>query len=265
MYRTLQAGLRGGSDVREFEQNLAALGYTGFDVDGDYTDYTARAVERWQSNLGLPRTGTVELGRVAVQPDAIRVGAVKVPLGDRATPGQPVLASTGTEHIVTFNIPVADRSDVAPGSKVAIDLPDKRTVAGTVAHVGNVARAPEATGGGSTGPPGATMPTIEVTATLDDPADVGTLDQAPVHVRFVRDERLGVLTVPVSALLALRGGGYGVRVVGGATSRVVPVDVGMFANGYVEVSGQGISAGTTVEVPPTSVDAPPTTGEVPPA
>jgi hypothetical protein len=49
--------------------------------------------------------------------------------------------------------------------------------------------------------------------------------------------------VPVAALLALREGGHAVRIAGGP---LVAVDTGMFAMGLVEVSGQGLTAGTKV-------------------
>jgi hypothetical protein len=57
-YRTLRPGVE-GSDVRQLETNLRALGYDGFTVDGEYTSATADAVEDWQDDLGLRETGTV--------------------------------------------------------------------------------------------------------------------------------------------------------------------------------------------------------------
>ena len=59
--------------------------------------------------------------------------------------------------------------------------------------------------------------------------------------------RKHVLAVPVNALLARQGGGYGVELA--ANHRVVPVEVGLFAGGYVEVSGRSIREGTRVVVP----------------
>lgn len=59
----------------------------------------------------------------------------------------------------------------------------------------------------------------------------------------------GVLAVPVTALLALAGGGYGVDVVTGpGRDRLVGVTTGVFAGGRVQVSGPGIAAGTRVVV-----------------
>jgi ABC-type glutathione transport system ATPase component len=59
-----------------------------------------------------------------------------------------------------------------------------------------------------------------------------------------------VLAVPVVALLALPKGGFGVEVVDGARTRIVPVRTGMFAAGQVEVSGRALprDAGRRSEV-----------------
>jgi hypothetical protein len=58
-----------------------------------------------------------------------------------------------------------------------------------------------------------------------------------------------VLAVPVSALLALAGGGYGLEVVEpSGVHRLVGVTAGLFASGQVQVSGAGVTAGTKVVV-----------------
>ncbi|GAA3417995.1 hypothetical protein [Streptosporangium vulgare] len=88
--------------------------------------------------------------------------------------------------------------------------------------------------------------TIDLDVTLDDPGDLGRLDQAPVTVNLRSERHADVLSVPVEALLALREGGYGLRLAGG---RIVPVETGLFAAGRVEVSGNGLAEGMKVEVP----------------
>ena len=71
-----------------------------------------------------------------------------------------------------------------------------------------------------------------------------------MDVTFVADERKDVLTVPVAALLALAEGGYGVEVVeGGTRPASCAVETGMFADGRVEVTGDGIAEGMTVGMP----------------
>ena len=75
------------------------------------------------------------------------------------------------------------------------------------------------------------------------------LDQAPVNVNITTERANHVLAVPVNALLALAGGGFGVDVVTGPTSRLVGVSTGLYSNTLVQVSGSGISPGARVEVP----------------
>jgi multidrug efflux pump subunit AcrA (membrane-fusion protein) len=75
------------------------------------------------------------------------------------------------------------------------------------------------------------------------------LDGAPVTVGFTGETRKNVLAVPVNALLADAKGGYSVEVVDSAGRRLVPVELGVFADGQVEVSGNGLKAGMRVEVP----------------
>jgi len=70
-----------------------------------------------------------------------------------------------------------------------------------------------------------------------------------VDVDFISHARKDVLAVPVAALLALPGGGYGVQIVQGGATRIVAVKTGMFAAGRVEISGGGIAEGVTVGVP----------------
>jgi hypothetical protein len=58
-----------------------------------------------------------------------------------------------------------------------------------------------------------------------------------------------VLAVPVSALVALAGGGYAVEVVHGSARQLIAVQTGLFSDTLVQVSGAGLVAGTNVEVP----------------
>ena len=90
---------------------------------------------------------------------------------------------------------------------------------------------------------------MTVTITLDRTPPGATLDQAPVNVNITTERADDVLAVPVNALLALAGGGFGVEVVTGNTTHLVGVTTGLYSNTLVQVSGAGITAGTRVEVP----------------
>jgi membrane fusion protein, multidrug efflux system len=255
LYRALRAGTK-GRDVRQLEQNLAALGYGAFEVDGTYSSGTARAVRSWQDDVGLASTGTVEIGQVRVTAGAVRVAGHAARVGDAvggsAEGGPTVLTYTGTSRLVVVELEVADLPLAAKGRRVTVTLPGRRSVAGRIARVGTVLSAQQATEEGTT--PDTTGSAtadavVEVTVTIPNQKALRSLDAAPVDVDFVSNRRVGVLAVPVVALLALPKGGFGVEVVDGATSRIVPVKTGMFAAGRVEVSGEGIAAGVRVGVP----------------
>jgi peptidoglycan hydrolase-like protein with peptidoglycan-binding domain len=250
-YRKLAVGLV-GRDVGQLEDNLRALGYTGFTVDREYTTATASAVRRWQDSLGLDETGELELGQVVFLPGAVRTGNASVRPGDLLTPGTPVLSYTGTARIVTIDLEVTDRSLAHRGDSVTITLPDSRAVSGTVTYVGTAAVADE---GAASGPgndqAGSQTPTVPVVCSVADQRVLGDLDSVPVRVSLASQRRDDVLAAPVASLLALREGGYGLRlVVAGVASTIVPVRTGLFAGGLVEVSGPGLDAGTVVETAP---------------
>jgi peptidoglycan hydrolase-like protein with peptidoglycan-binding domain len=234
LFRALHAG-DSGADVAAFESNLAALGFRGFTADDTYTSSTASAVRDWQERLGLPETGVVELGRVVMAPAAVRVGAVKGRLGDNAT--GPVLEWTGQTRQVTVKLDVTKQDLAAVGDHADVQLPDGATVPGTITAIGAVATL-------QPGPP--SIVTVEVTVTLASQDKLGAYSSAPVDVTLVAERRDDVLIVPVSALVALAEGGYGLQLIDGDTVRTVAVTTGLFAAGRVEVSGPDVTEGRTV-------------------
>jgi hypothetical protein len=96
---------------------------------------------------------------------------------------------------------------------------------------------------------GASSDTVEVTVRLAHPRAAGGLDQAPVTVNIISARASGVLAVPISALVALAGGGYAVQVITGGTAHLTGVHTGLFSSSLVQVSGAGLQAGLRVEVP----------------
>ncbi|NUT37004.1 MAG: efflux RND transporter periplasmic adaptor subunit, partial [Hamadaea sp.] len=237
-YRVLATGVK-GADVEQFERNLAALGFTGFTVDKVFSASTATAVKKWQKRLGLPQTGRVELGRVHYAAGAVRIDAAIAAIGDGAATG--VLSYTGSDRLVTVELPVSGRRLARKGAAVTVRLPDGRTAPGTIVAVRTVIRPAEGNNPAQT--------KIKVQVAMAAAKTLAGLDQATVDVAFEAGKRDGVLTVPVAALLALAEGGYGVQVVDGGTTRVVAVETGLFAGGRVEVSGEGLAEGMTVGVP----------------
>nr|WSW66846.1 peptidoglycan-binding protein [Streptomyces sp. NBC_00995] len=241
-----------GMDVKQFETNLSALGYTGFTVDDEYTGLTAVAVKRWQRDLGLPRTGTVAVGDIVYAPGAVRVARADAQTGAEVT-GNPV-TYTSTSRMVTMEAPAADLGWARRGTEVSVELPDGRRARAEVAGVGRDAVAVGGDGGGraedgnSAGSAGGGGATVSVVVAFEDQKDLGRLESGPVTVRYVVKESKNVLKVPVAALVALAGGGYAVepaRTPGG----FVPVRTGLFADGMVAVSGPGVREGLKVRIP----------------
>jgi peptidoglycan hydrolase-like protein with peptidoglycan-binding domain len=246
MYRDLAPG-DSGPDVRQLEANLAKLGYGGFTADDVYTSSTAGAVRDWQKDVGAQLTGVVSRATIVFMPEGGRVDSLGVDVGDPVSPGTPVLDITGTEQVVSLDVDVDDRDLIEVDADVTVALPDGTEVAGTVTSL-NVVQA-EPTPGVAEGAAAAPAdPVAEVEVTLADRAPKEFIG-GPVDVIVGVDERADVLSVPVTALLALAEGGYGLEVVGDdGTTELVAVDTGLFAGGRVEVTGGGITEGTVVGV-----------------
>ncbi|MDT7728763.1 MAG: hypothetical protein QOI21_5339 [Actinomycetota bacterium] len=245
-YRTLSTGTE-GTDVKQFEQNLRALGYTGFTVDDEYSEATATAVKKWQDDLGLSETGTVEQGRVIYSAGPARVGTLKAAVGGAAQPGGEVLTYTDMARVIIVELATSDQRLAVKDAAVSITLPDGKTVPGKIAKTQTVVVPGTDSGGAGDGSNDETK--IQVSVTTDDAKALDGLDQATVDVGFAASQRENVLTVPVGALLALTEGGYGVQAVDGTSTRIVAVETGLFADGRVEVSGEGLTEGMTVGMP----------------
>jgi putative ABC transport system ATP-binding protein len=229
-WRPLAEGVSDGRDVRQLEQNLRALGYDDereLTIDDRFDAATAAAVARWQEDLGLAATGRVKLGDIVFLPGVRRIGTVAASLGDPVRPGARVMATSSTQRLVTAQIDASDQQDVTVGDQATIDLRNSTTTTGTISKVGKVASAAETSDGqmaGGSAPPS----TIPFEVRPKKPAVVGTLDQAPVDVGVTSERAKNALSVPVSALLALRGGRYGVEVVRAGTTSVVEVTPGLY-------------------------------------
>jgi multidrug efflux pump subunit AcrA (membrane-fusion protein) len=253
-YRVLRPGVSGG-DVRQLEQDLVALGdatAANLAVDGSFTAADAAAVRRWQASLGVAQTGVVNLGDAVFLPGAIRVTALHAAAGGAVQGGQPVLDYTSTTRLVTVALSPSLSAQVQAGDAVTVDMPDGHTrLPGRVAGVSTVATTASQPGGGAVQTQnGAPPATIGVTITFDDPSRATALDQAPVTVDVTTQSVQGVLAVPVNALLALAGGGYGVEVVDAdGQHRQVAVQTGIFDSSRVQVSGAGLAEGMQVVVP----------------
>jgi hypothetical protein len=249
-WRAMSAGIT-GQDVTQLNHDLVKLGYAnGPDISALGWDYysweTTYAVQQLEEHLGVSSPpGSLSLGQVVFEPEALRVSQVTGNLGGPAS--GPVLAATSDRHAVTIPLDVSQQSEVKAGDTVTVTLPDGTTTPGVVSSVGTVATTPSGPGQNPT-------TTIPVQVTLTDAGSAGTLDQAPVTVNITTASSPGpVLAVPVTALVAQSPGRYIVEVAGpGNTRRWVPVTPGIFDDnsGLVQVTG-ALTPGQRVVVPAT--------------
>ncbi|WP_407562717.1 peptidoglycan-binding protein [Streptomyces sp. 184] len=248
LYRTLSDGSEGG-DVEMLERNLDKLGYTGFTVDETYSSDTADAVSDWQEDTGREETGVVEAGDAVTAESARRVAALQIWPGAKAEGA--ILDWTGTERVVSVELDAQFEDLVRVGTKADVELPNGTTVAGRVTDIGTPPTAEgSASGGAGAGGEEEQESTLPLQLEVGEQDKLGRYQAAPVDVVLKADTRENVLAVPVNALVARQGGGYAVqKVTAGGSTESVPVELGMFANGLVEVTGDGIEEGMSVGVP----------------
>ncbi|MGX1853400.1 efflux RND transporter periplasmic adaptor subunit [Streptomyces sp. NPDC055299] len=249
MFRAMKVGDR-GPDVLQLERNLRDLGFgSRLYVDVRYDAATEAAVKAWQKSLGvIDANGRVGKGDIVFQRGPVRVVAADAALSDTVGPSDTVLTVASTKPVVRASLDAADRALATNGTKVEVAMPSGGTRQGKVSGLASPESAHSgegAAGGGSDAP--SAGEDVEVEVTLDGGAKPGQKDQqGTLSVKFVSESRKNVLTVPVDAVVALREGGYGLEVVQGATSHMVPVTTGLSADGRIEVSGPGLAEGMKV-------------------
>lgn len=249
-YRALGEGDE-GTDVRQLNAALVRLGFAGKALadSAKFTSATKLGVEKLQKSLGVERTGRLDLGAVAFLPTDARITKVATAVGGQVQQGAPLLSATSTAHTVHIDLAASQQTQVKVGDKVDVAFPDGTTAAGTVTQVSAVATDTRPDPGPQGKPKEATIP---VTVTLADATAGKGLDQAPVQVSITTATADDVLVVPVTALLALAGGGYALEVVeSNGARKLVGVTIGLLDDeqGLTEVSGSGLEAGQNVLVP----------------
>jgi peptidoglycan hydrolase-like protein with peptidoglycan-binding domain len=237
-WRAFSAGMSDGPDVKELERNLVRLGYDPGTVDDHFSSSTAAAVKQWQKDEGLDQTGMIELGRVVFAAGAQRVGDVSATVGGQAT--GPLMGLSSTRHVATANVDAAQQTLLHKGERVLVELPSGAQVRGRISSVSRVAKSSQQSNSGAT---------IAIEVSFPSRTRLPDLDQAPVTIKIAQQRERDVLSVPITALLAQPGGGFSVEVVSAGRHTFVPVETGLFASGFVQVSGRGLEPGTKVVVP----------------
>ena len=183
------------------------------------------------------------------------------------------MQTSSTELVATVDLDASKQSEAKVGEKVTVQMPNGNFVNGVISQVSPVAQSSSSSdsGGGSgsaTGGSGSgsasggsssstssgdssssdssgSSSTIPVTIRLKGRHRGAGLDQAAVSVNFAQQRAKNVLSVPVTSLVATSGTTYAVQEAN-APHKLIPVKVGLFAAGYVQISGSGIHPGLQV-------------------
>jgi hypothetical protein len=175
---------------------------------------------------------------------------------------QAILQTSSTRLVVTVDLSASSQSEAVHGEHVTVEMPAGNTVNGRIIAVSSVAQSSSGSGNGSGGGgsgggggggggagggggSGGSSSTIPVTIALSGHHSGAGFDQAAVSVNFAEQRANSVLSVPVTALLAIAGGNYAVAQAA-PPHKLVPVTTGLFAAGYVQISGAGIYPGLNV-------------------
>ncbi|WP_159622159.1 efflux RND transporter periplasmic adaptor subunit [Ruania rhizosphaerae] len=241
-WRGFASGMEDGTDVHQLEQALSDLGFFTDEPDEQFRWATTEAIMDWQESLGLERTGELPFGSIVFADGDVRIGTVAATVGDQVAAGTELFQLSGTTQIVEVDLSLSDQQLAVLDTAVVVRLPGGEQTSGTIVSVGTPTETEDAAGQATT--------VIPVVVALEDPDAAAAFQEASVTVEIPSESREDVLSVPVSALLAISPDQFGVEVVGAdGSTRQVPVETGLFAGGRVEVTGDGITEGTEVVVP----------------
>ena len=264
-WRDFEIGMEPGTDVLQLKENLVALGYGNFKnlrKDNVFDDETSRVISLMQSSLGLTTNGSLSFGEVIFMPGpSVIASNTQFPqTGSMFTDKTTLLTLTPLQSVnttimsngdviegatslqrVSTQIDVADQTLVAVGTNVKIELPNNQLVDGRVASVGDVAIVPSGNQAGN--------PYLEVTIDIVGTEDLQQWTGASVVVSVTESVASNVLSAPITSLLALLGGGYALEVAENTGTRLVAVELGVYADNWVQISGAGLDENTLVVVP----------------
>jgi hypothetical protein len=158
-----------------------------------------------------------------------------------------VMTTSSTRPVVTVDLDTSLVTLAKVGAPVSVELPSGERQRGTVSAVSKVATAPEDDStGAQQQEQQSSSDDATVAVTIRLAKRTPALDEAPVSVAFERSRARDVLAIPVTALLAQAGGTFAVELREGGDARLVAVEPGLYASGYVEIEGEGLRPGMRV-------------------
>lgn len=263
-WREIKLGVTPGLDIKQLKHNLVMLGYGSESPINEsseiFSALTMQSIKNMQADLGLNSTGTLSLGDVVFLPgkSIVQYNSNFPSIGTVANPNTVVLSLLPIEEEslsnnalnsssykslqkVSTTIPVVNKELIEINSQVKIELPNEVEVYGSVSEIGKIAIVPQGNQSGD--------PYLEVSITINDDKSFLEWTGADVTVYVTREIASGVMAVPITSLVSLLRGGYGLEVVTDNATQLVPVEVGMYSDGWVEISSEYIKTGVQVMNP----------------
>ncbi len=217
-----------GDDVTQLQQFLIDQGFDDkgrLSADGTFGLSTERAVKAWQRDVGHTATGVVDRTQIVFVDGSVRVeSAPEV--------GQPFseITVTSTAPTVTISVTSKTRSFFEAGTEVAVESGSASTK-GTVTSLKR-----------TVGQDGSPSYEVEIEISGDELGDAESVKV--ISTKIVAGE---VLSVPVSALIALAEGGWAVQVDDGSGPKLTAVTLNQVVDGFAAI--EGVDEGTEVVVP----------------
>ena len=260
-WRDMKEGIDPGEDVGQLKLNLIALGYGTIETLGkdlSFNSATTAAIRKLQSDMNIISSGEINLGEVIFThgTSLVKSSSTMQTVGWKINGGTELFSLTPIEkvetevesdgsvkihreslQVVEIQVDVGDRDLVDEGSEVEIELPDESLVRGIVREVGTLAVVPQEGD-----------PFLEVLIAVEGGTEYFEWTGATVTINVTKELASGVLASPVNGLLALLSGGYALEIVTPTGTTLIPVETGIYADGWVEVSGPGLQPGTEIIV-----------------
>ena len=260
-WRDMKEGIDPGEDVGQLKLNLIALGYGTIETLGkdlSFNSATTAAIRKLQSDMNIISSGEINLGEVIFThgTSLVKSSSTLQTVGWKINGGAELFSLTPIEkvetevesdgsvkihreslQVVEIQVDVGDRDLVDEGSEVEIELPDESLVRGIVREVGTLAVVPQEGD-----------PFLEVLIAVEGGTEYFEWTGATVTINVTKELASGVLASPVNGLLALLSGGYALEIVTPTGTTLIPVETGIYADGWVEVSGPGLQPGTEIIV-----------------
>ncbi len=219
-----------GDDVKQLQTFLVEQGFNDkkrLVADGTFGTHTKAAVKAWQKSVGHEQSGRIDRTQLIFHGTALRVESeaqVGVEFAE--------LSVTGAVQQVKADFDTKSRAFLDVGSTVKLESDEGESVDGTITEVTS-----------TVGDDGTRKLNVTIEPGSPIPSEVER-----VNVIASRELANDALLVPVRAVLALAGGGYGLEVQTSNGTELREVELGQVVDDVAEITGD-FNEGDAVVVP----------------